>query len=248
MAISNTVRSRAWYGVNAPKTLLRSAVTVLVFLALAWAFSLLGWLSFVAYLWLALAVAQVLFTASFLYTTLRGRFRVWGTILDGLNLHGDERILDLGCGRGVVLIAAARRLTTGTAVGVDLWRGQDPSSGDELAARDNVEAEGLADRIELCTADMTALPQADGEFDLVLSSLAIRENDGATARGEAIDEAVRVLGSGGRVAIVDFQHTAHYAQRLAAAGMADVERRPLGWRYWFGGPWAAPALVTARKP
>lgn len=114
MVIRNSVRSRASYGVNVPKTLLRSAVTVLVFLALAWAFSLLGWLSFVAFLWLALAVAQVLFTASFLYTTMRGRFRVWGTILDELDLRGDERVLDLGCGRGVVLIAAARRLRTGS--------------------------------------------------------------------------------------------------------------------------------------
>lgn len=95
---------------------------------------------------------------------------------------------------------------------------------------------------------MTALPQADGEIDLVVSSLAIRETDGATGRDRAVAETVRVLRAGGRVAIVDFQHTQHYAQRLAAAGMVDVEHRPLGWRYWFGGPWAAPALVTARKP
>lgn len=248
MAIPRTVPPRVDYGVNIPKTLLRSGITVAVFGALTWAFSLLGWLAFVSYLWLALALAQVLFTASFLYTTSRGRFRVWESILDGLQLRGDERVLDLGCGRGQVLNAVARRLPTGTAVGVDRWRGDDPLGGDERTTLDNAEAEGVGDRIELHTADATALPQVDGEFDHVVSSLAIREIGTASGRDEAVDEVVRVLRDGGRVAIVDFQHTARYAERLTQRGMVDVERRPLGWRFWFGGPWAAPSLVTARKP
>ena len=48
---------------------------------------------------------------SFLYTTRRGKFQVWDEILDELHLRGDERVLDIGCGRGAVLIAVARRLT-----------------------------------------------------------------------------------------------------------------------------------------
>src|SRR5262249_2897690 len=62
-----------------------------------------------------------------LYTSLRGKFVVWAEVLDGLGLRGDERVLDLGCGRGAVLLLAARRLTTGRAVGVDLWRKSDQS-------------------------------------------------------------------------------------------------------------------------
>ena len=64
----------------------------------------------------ALALYAVFFLAnalSFLYTTRRGKFQVWEGILDALHLRGDERVLDMGCGRGAVLIAAARRLTTG---------------------------------------------------------------------------------------------------------------------------------------
>jgi arsenite methyltransferase len=37
-------------------------------------------------------------------------------------------------------------------------------------------------------------------------------------------------------------------ERLAALGMLDVERRRLGWRMWWGGPWAPTRLVTATKP
>src|SRR5947208_480061 len=36
----------------------------------------------------------------FLYTTRRGKVQVWDEVLDDLRLHGDERVLDMGCGRG----------------------------------------------------------------------------------------------------------------------------------------------------
>src|SRR5262245_39025371 len=66
----------------------------------------------------------VLFMASvlglYLHSTLRGKFIVWADLLDSLNLRGDEHILDMGCGRGAVLLMAAQRLTIGRAVGVDL--------------------------------------------------------------------------------------------------------------------------------
>ncbi len=45
--------------------------------------------------------------------------------LDGLKLRGDELVLDVGCGRGLLLIGAAKRLTTGKAVGVDIWNAED---------------------------------------------------------------------------------------------------------------------------
>ena len=52
-------------------------------------------------------------TSSFLYTTRRGKFLECDRILDQLHLRGDEGVLDMGCGRGAVLTAVARRLTTG---------------------------------------------------------------------------------------------------------------------------------------
>ncbi len=36
-----------------------------------------------------------------------------------------RRVLDVGCGRGLMLISAAKRLITGTAVGVDIWDSRD---------------------------------------------------------------------------------------------------------------------------
>jgi len=103
-----------------------------------------------------------------LYTSRRGKFVVWPAIVDGLSLRGDERVLDLGCGRGAVLLIFARRLRTGCAVGVDIWRMRDQSGNAIDATRRNAEADGVVDRIELHTADMSELPFERDSFDLVV--------------------------------------------------------------------------------
>ena len=84
-----------------------------------------------------------------LYASRRGKFAVWAELLDRLALRGDERVLDLGCGRGAVLLMAAQHLTTGRAVGVDLWRRQDQSGNSAQGDQDNAVAEGVSDRVEL---------------------------------------------------------------------------------------------------
>jgi arsenite methyltransferase len=185
---------------------------------------------------------------SCLYTTPRGKFVVWANLLDQLGLRGDERILDLGCGRGAVLLMAAQHLTTGQAVGVDLWRRGDQSGNAADATRRNAIAEGVADRVELHTADMTALPLADDSFDLVVSSLAMHNIKGRAGRERAVEEAVRVLRPGGRLLIADIWATRQYRAHLAKLGMSSIARCRLGWRFWWSGPWAATRLVTATKP
>jgi arsenite methyltransferase len=185
---------------------------------------------------------------SFFYTTRRGKFHVWDTILDRLDLRGDERVLDMGCGRGAVLTAVARRLTTGRVTGIDLWSRSDQSGNSTDATLRNASLEGVGDRIEIATGDIRALPFPDGRFDVVVSSLAIHNIHPGAGRAHAIAEALRVLKPGGRLAIADIRATAHYARTLRERGAAGVGRRRLGWRFWYGNPFAATSLVTAAKP
>ena len=50
------------------------------------------------------------------------RFRDVERLLDALELAGDEVVLDLGTGDGVVAIAAARRLPNGSVIALDDWQ------------------------------------------------------------------------------------------------------------------------------
>jgi SAM-dependent methyltransferase len=185
---------------------------------------------------------------SFFYTTRRGKFLEWDRILDGLCLRGDERVLDMGCGRGAVLTAVARRLTSGRATGVDIWSRHDQSGNARDVTIRNAELEGVADRVEVHTGDMRSLPFPDASFDVVVSSLAIHNIRGNADRKQAIAEGYRVLRPGGRLAIADIRATGLYVEALGALSASDVRRRRLGWGFWWGNPVAATTLVTASKP
>jgi ubiquinone/menaquinone biosynthesis C-methylase UbiE len=193
-------------------------------------------------------VWMLLSTASYVYTTRVGKFAVWADLLDQLNLRGNERLLDMGCGRGAVFLMAAKLLPEGRAVGLDLWKSADQSGDTPEAARRNAELESVADRVEFVTGDMTAMPFESDSFDLVVSSLAIHNITDPSRRFKAIDEAVRVLKRGGRLMIADIGATREYADRLRQLGMREVGDRSLGLRYWYGGPWVATRLVRASKP
>jgi SAM-dependent methyltransferase len=194
---------------------------------------------------IALAAAGAVLLANsgiYLHTTLRGKLRCWERVLDQAGLKGDERLLDLGCGRGAVLIAAARRLPAGRAVGTDLWS-RDQSGNSPEATLANAAMAGVADRVEVHTADMTALPFKDASFDVVTSAMAIHNIRSAEGRYRTVDEAMRVLRPGGQLLIADPWPMA----RKYAAHTGQGALRGLGPGYWYGGPWLSVTLLHAVK-
>lgn len=195
----------------------------------------------------------LLFTAAvYLNATRNGKFQIWAELLADLRLHGDEYALDMGCGRGAVLAMLARLLPRGHVVGLDLWRTEDQSGNNPEVTRRNLVAEGVAERCELKTGDMLAMPFEDNTFDVVVSSLAIHNIDERDLRKhsrrlQAVSEAARVLKPGGRLVITDLLWTRRYAQRLHELDMHNVQQRSLGWRFWYA-PFLGADLVTATKP
>lgn len=163
---------------------------------------------------ISFAVAALLMIASSRYGKLRARDRLF----DRLYLRGHETVLDVGCGHGLLLLAAAKRLSTGRAIGVDLWSQRDQAGNSPIATLANAEAEGVRDRIELRDGDMRALPLPDGSVHVVVSSLAIHNLPNAAERRRAIAEIVRVLRPHGVVALLDIAHVGEYARALHQLG------------------------------
>lgn len=165
--------------------------------------------------------------------------------------RGDERVLDVGCGRGLMLVGAAGRLTTGTAVGVDLWRAEDQADNTPEAALENARREGVADRVRVETGDARALPFADASFDAVPSHWVVHNLPSADDRARALDEMLRVLQPGGVLVLADIAHLAESYAHLTARGTTDVRVLDGGWEARIlgvlsGGSYRPQALLARR--
>src|SRR6185437_9783152 len=105
-----------------------------------------------------------------------------------------ETVLDIGCGAGMDLLLAARRVgPDGHAIGVDM------TDAMVERAHKSAEAAGLR-QIEIRKGDATALPVADASIDVV-SSNGVLNLVPEKERGFA--EIVRVLKPGGRLHLAD---------------------------------------------
>jgi len=183
---------------------------------------------------LAAAVAVVLAAVIGEQVRMRARQR----IMDAVGWRGDETVLDVGCGNGFLLVEAAKRLTTGRATGIDLWKAHAGGQSAD-AVRRNAAIEGVAEKVELADVDARRMPFGDGSFDVVMSSLMLHHAGGRADREQVVAEMMRVARPGARVLLYDMRPIVQRAaQQLRAAGFVEVER--------LGG-WLL-AVVTAKKP
>jgi arsenite methyltransferase len=230
------------YGLDAPALVRNFAIAGATLLVLGIALAVLGVAGLAGPLWLAGAMFLAT-SAAMLHSSRRGKLIERDRLLSGLGVRDDEAVLDVGCGRGLLLIGAAKRVPAGRAVGVDIWSQADQSDNRRSATLANAEAEGVAERVEVVDGDMRSLPFADASFDAVVSSLAIHNVPDAEGRERAIFEIARVLRPGGRVAILDLRATADYARAFEDFGLVDVARSRRSFRMY-----PPVRVVTGRRP
>ncbi|MBI4291530.1 MAG: methyltransferase domain-containing protein [Betaproteobacteria bacterium] len=113
-----------------------------------------------------------------------------------LGLAPGERVLDVGCGSGVVTRAMAGRVAPeGRAVGIDT------SPALVAVAREYADAAGFAGSVEFHEGDCRNLPFPDASFDAVIAATVLAHVPDAE---RALAEMVRVARQGGRVGVFDF--------------------------------------------
>ena len=172
-------------------------------------------------------------------------------MLKGLPWANIRTVVDLGCGRGLLAIGAARRMAEGSVTGVDIWSASDQSGNSAKAADRNADIEGVAGRVRFLTADMRALPMAPGSVDLVLSAWAIHNLDKVEDRKQALVEAARVLAPYGTIIVSDIACLAEYEAILTGMGFKAQTQEFGPWRRRFLAAVSfgsfGPAMVIARR-
>ena len=172
-----------------------------------------------------------------------GKFRHRDRMLSMVNWKGDESVLDVGTGRGLLMIGAAKRLTRGNSVGIDIWSGKDLSSNARENTLRNTQLEGVKQKTDVQDGDATAIKFPDNSFDVIVSNLCIHNIPTRAARDQACREIVRVLKPGGKALISDFIHTADYLEAFRAAGTSATRT---GFDFLFTFPWRR--IVEVEKP
>lgn len=166
----------------------------------------------------------------FLITDPNRRKTARDRMVNSIQWSGTEQVLDVGCGNGLILLAAAKYLADGEgrAIGIDIWN---EMAGRQNAntLRRNAEIEGVADRIDFQKADARKVPFGNGSFDVVLASLSLHHAGGRDGIEQVVREMKRVLKPGGVILLYDlFPATAVASRLLRDLGMMNVQKLSSG--------------------
>ena len=127
------------------------------------------------------------------------------TFLGDVEFPADARVLEVGCGTGVLTRRLAGQPGVGSVVGVDTAESLLEKARELAAGSDDVRFE---------VADARSLPFEDGSFDVVVFDSTLSH---VPEPGRAVAEAFRVLGPGGKLAAFD----GDYATTTVALGDHD---------------------------
>ena len=160
----------------------------------------------------------------------------WGAVvLEWLDLRGDERVLDAGCGTGQVTSLLRERLPQGSVIALD----------GSASMIEHARARLGEERVEYVVADLRATLPIEPEVDAILSTATfhwITDHDALFRRLAGVlrpgGQLVAQCGGAGNIASIeaalrdmgeDFQGRTFFAtpeeteRRLEAAGFVDVE-------------------------
>lgn len=116
-------------------------------------------------------------------------------VIDKIDKNASGKLLDIGCGSGILSVELAMKCPLISIYGVDYWRGMWGYSKEECEklARSYEVAERIT--FERCSA--ASLPFEDESFDFVISNMVFHEVADAQDKREVIKEALRVLKKNG---------------------------------------------------
>ena len=237
--------SRVNYGIDAPSIMRNLIVFGALIIVAGFAIPLLSdktILKYISYLIdLVGAVFFILGIAMFAYG-LKGKYRTRDLMLSKIKWQGNENVLDIGTGQGLLMNGAAKHLTTGKSIGIDIFSSKDLSDNSINKTLTNAQLEGVTDKIEIRNEDARSLTFTDNSFDVVLSLLCIHNIENKAEQEKACFEIARVLKPNGTALIGDYIPTTEYAKAFAKAGLKVKSSKP-----YFTTAYALMWIVEATK-
>jgi ubiquinone/menaquinone biosynthesis C-methylase UbiE len=169
------------------------------------------------FIWMGLSCG--LMAIWMLLYSVYGKLKHRDRILNMIDWKGSEMVLDVGTGRGLLMIGAAKRLTTGKSIGIDIWNTEDLTKNKMENTIDNAVLEGVKDKVEIINDNAMQMSFKDNTFDLIISNLCLHNIYNMEDRKKACDEICRVLKKGGTAIISDFKHMKEYKNNFDQAGL-----------------------------
>jgi SAM-dependent methyltransferase len=117
--------------------------------------------------WVAgLAVINPIASGHMVWSSLRGKIHRVGDILDNLSFQEGARVLDVGCGHGLMTIQALRRHPDAHVTALDHWSAFDQAGNSREALESNLIEEFVHDKVTIVDGDARQMPLPSGSFDV----------------------------------------------------------------------------------
>jgi arsenite methyltransferase len=153
-----------------------------------------------------------------LYAKL-GKFNHRDRILNVHEWNGHEQVLDVGTGLGLLMIGAAKKLTTGKSIGIDIFNTYDLSDNSIEQTKINAELENVSQKVEILTENILKTTFKDNSFDVIVSNLCLHNLYKSDERNQACNEIYRILKPQGKAIISDYKNTGEYKKSFEQLDM-----------------------------
>lgn len=193
--------------------------------------SVADWPELILSICLWLGVLLLVAAGIMLWSSKSGKYGLAWKMLEEMKWRGREKVLDVGCGRGLLTILAARKAPLGDMVGIDVWSQEQLSENTKETAMENAEAERVTDRVRFEDGDVTDLRFGPNSFDKVVSSFTLHAIGNRKERDKAVTQLIRLIRPGGEIAILDILHTREYKKIFEQQGLQNIRRSPMKFLY-----------------
>lgn len=212
---------KANYGIDAPKVIERLIVigALVIIATIVFPIINIGEVELVTAGFILPGILLVVVGILMILYSKFGKFRHRDRLLNLIDWNGNERVLDVGTGLGLLMIGAAKKLTTGKAIGIDIFDAKDLSNNTIERTRANAKLENVETKVEILTMDITKTNFPDDYFDVIVSNLCLHNIKKAEDRKAACAEIYRILKPNGRVIISDFKKLGEYTNKFHSLGM-----------------------------